>query len=380
MDDLADVDLVVEAVPERLDLKQRGLRRAGQDLQARRHARDQHLVAVGHRDLGGHQPAVEGHRHALLQPGAGAQAGRGRADRGHRAGGRRGRQGARRPARQGARSSSATRPGFIANALLFGYLNHAVSMYESHYATREDIDAAMRLGCGYPMGPLALLDLIGLDTAYEILDTMYRQSRDRLHAPRPILKQMVTAGLRGRKTGRGFYTYEEPDSPDGRRRRPDPGRRPPRCRRPRRSSRSAWSARARWPPASSRCSPRRATTSSTSPAATRRSRRSAPPCERSLDKAVLRGKLERGRPRRGARRGSRGIVAAGRPGRPRPGHRGGRRGAVGQAGAVRDLRRDLQAGRGARDDDLVAAGHRAGGRDRAGRATSSACTSSTRRR
>ncbi len=103
--------------------------------------------------------------------------------------------------------------GFIANALLFGYLNHAVSMLESHYATREDIDAAMRLGCGYPMGPLALLDLIGLDTAYEILDTMYRQSRDRLHAPAPILKQMVTAGLRGRKTGRGFYSYEAADSP-----------------------------------------------------------------------------------------------------------------------------------------------------------------------
>jgi 3-hydroxybutyryl-CoA dehydrogenase len=104
--------------------------------------------------------------------------------------------------------------GFIANALLFGYLNHAVSMVETRYATREDIDAAMRLGCGYPMGPLALLDLIGLDTAYEILDTMYRQSRDRLHAPAPILKQMVTAGLRGRKTGKGFYTYEAPDSPN----------------------------------------------------------------------------------------------------------------------------------------------------------------------
>ncbi|MBA3234028.1 MAG: 3-hydroxyacyl-CoA dehydrogenase family protein, partial [Propionibacteriales bacterium] len=103
--------------------------------------------------------------------------------------------------------------GFIANALLFGYLNHAVSMYENNDATREDIDAAMRLGCGYPMGPLALLDLIGLDTAYEILDTMYRQGRNRLHAPAPILKQMVTAGLLGRKTGRGFYSYEQPDSP-----------------------------------------------------------------------------------------------------------------------------------------------------------------------
>ncbi|HEX7303480.1 3-hydroxybutyryl-CoA dehydrogenase [Lentzea sp.] len=105
------------------------------------------------------------------------------------------------------------RAGFIANALLFPYLNHAVKMLESRYATREDLDAAMRYGCGYPMGPLALLDLIGLDTAYEILDTMYHQSRNRLHAPAPLLKQMITAGLLGRKTGRGFYTYDGPDSP-----------------------------------------------------------------------------------------------------------------------------------------------------------------------
>ncbi|MCP2166970.1 3-hydroxyacyl-CoA dehydrogenase family protein [Goodfellowiella coeruleoviolacea] len=106
------------------------------------------------------------------------------------------------------------RAGFIANALLFGYLNHAVRMVESRYATREDLDAAMRLGCGYPMGPLALLDLIGLDTAHQILDTMYHQSRDRLHAPAPLLKQMITAGLLGRKSGRGFYTYAGPDSPE----------------------------------------------------------------------------------------------------------------------------------------------------------------------
>jgi 3-hydroxybutyryl-CoA dehydrogenase len=106
------------------------------------------------------------------------------------------------------------RAGFIANALLFGYLNQAVSMLEAHYATREDIDAAMRLGCGLPMGPLALMDLIGIDTAYEILDTMYRRGgRDRRHAPVPLIKQMVTAGLLGRKTGRGFYTYEGPGSP-----------------------------------------------------------------------------------------------------------------------------------------------------------------------
>jgi 3-hydroxybutyryl-CoA dehydrogenase len=102
------------------------------------------------------------------------------------------------------------RAGFIANALLFGYLNHAARMYEQRYATREDLDAAMRYGCGYPMGPLALLDLIGLDTAYEILETMYAQSRNQLHAPTPLLKQMITAGLLGRKSGRGFYTYAGP--------------------------------------------------------------------------------------------------------------------------------------------------------------------------
>ncbi|WP_300007897.1 3-hydroxybutyryl-CoA dehydrogenase [Pseudonocardia sp.] len=104
------------------------------------------------------------------------------------------------------------RAGFIANALLFGYLNHAAAMYEQRYASREDLDAAMRFGCGYPMGPLALLDLIGLDTSYEILDTMYKQSRNQTHAPAPVLKQMITAGLLGRKSGRGFYTYAKAHS------------------------------------------------------------------------------------------------------------------------------------------------------------------------
>jgi 3-hydroxybutyryl-CoA dehydrogenase len=106
------------------------------------------------------------------------------------------------------------RAGFIANGLLFGYLNHAVSLFEAGYVGREDIDIAMRYGCGLPMGPLALMDLIGLDTAYEVLDTMYRRGgRDRRHAPVPLLRQMVTAGLLGRKSGRGFYTYEKSGSP-----------------------------------------------------------------------------------------------------------------------------------------------------------------------
>ncbi|MEU6982462.1 3-hydroxybutyryl-CoA dehydrogenase [Streptomyces sp. NPDC046324] len=100
------------------------------------------------------------------------------------------------------------RPGFVADGLLFGYLNQAAAMYEAKYASREDIDAAMKLGCGLPMGPLELLDLIGIDTARTVLEAMYSESRDRLHAPAPILKQLSEAGLTGRKSGRGFYTYD----------------------------------------------------------------------------------------------------------------------------------------------------------------------------
>ncbi|URN17576.1 MULTISPECIES: 3-hydroxyacyl-CoA dehydrogenase family protein [Streptomyces] len=104
------------------------------------------------------------------------------------------------------------RPGFVADGLLFGYLNQAAAMYESRYASREDIDAAMRLGCGLPMGPLALLDLIGVDIARTVLDALYAGSRDRLYAPAPILGHLSGAGLTGRKAGRGFYTYEAPGS------------------------------------------------------------------------------------------------------------------------------------------------------------------------
>ncbi|GAA2422297.1 3-hydroxybutyryl-CoA dehydrogenase [Streptomyces pulveraceus] len=105
------------------------------------------------------------------------------------------------------------RPGFVADGLLFGYLNQAAAMYEANYASREDIDAAMKLGCGLPMGPLALLDLIGIDTARTVLEAMYAESRDRLHAPAPVLRQLSEAGLTGRKSGRGFYTYEAAGSP-----------------------------------------------------------------------------------------------------------------------------------------------------------------------
>ncbi|MDQ3953050.1 MAG: 3-hydroxybutyryl-CoA dehydrogenase [Actinomycetota bacterium] len=104
------------------------------------------------------------------------------------------------------------RAGFIANLLLFPYLNSAVRMFDQGYASREDIDAAMQLGCGHPMGPLALLDLIGMDSGYEICEALWRQFRDTTDAPAPLLKQYVAAGYLGRKAGRGFYKYAAPES------------------------------------------------------------------------------------------------------------------------------------------------------------------------
>jgi len=211
LEDLADADLVIEAVPERLELKSGVLKRLDEicrpdavfasntsslsvtelSVQTARPAR---VVGVHFFNPAPVQTLVEIVRTVVTEPeviedvtALAEKVGKSPVVIGDRA-------------------------GFIANALLFGYLNHAVRMLEARYATREDIDAAMRYGCGYPMGPLALIDLIGLDTAYEILDTMYHQSRNRLHAPAPLFKQMITAGLLGRKSGHGFYAYAAPDS------------------------------------------------------------------------------------------------------------------------------------------------------------------------
>lgn len=97
--------------------------------------------------------------------------------------------------------------GFVVNALLFPYLNSAVRMLEAGIASKEDIDAAMCGGCGFPMGPLALLDLIGLDTSVSILNALDADRTDGCSAPAPLLKRMVSAGRLGCKTGQGFYTY-----------------------------------------------------------------------------------------------------------------------------------------------------------------------------
>ena len=101
------------------------------------------------------------------------------------------------------------RAGFIVNALLFPYLNNAVRMLENGTASREDIDTAMKGGCNFPMGPLALLDLVGLDTSLSILDALYDEFRDPNYAAVPALRRMVTAGQLGRKSGQGFYDYSK---------------------------------------------------------------------------------------------------------------------------------------------------------------------------
>jgi 3-hydroxybutyryl-CoA dehydrogenase len=97
--------------------------------------------------------------------------------------------------------------GFIVNALLFPYLNNAVRLYEQGVASKEGIDAAMKGGCGFPMGPFALLDLVGLDTSLAILDALYEEYRDPNYAAVPLLRRLVTSGQLGRKSKKGFYDY-----------------------------------------------------------------------------------------------------------------------------------------------------------------------------
>jgi 3-hydroxybutyryl-CoA dehydrogenase len=99
--------------------------------------------------------------------------------------------------------------GFVVNALLFPYLNNAVRLLENGVASREDIDEAMKGGCNFPMGPLALLDLVGLDTSLAIIEALYAEFRDPNYAPVPLLKRMVAAEHLGRKSGKGFYDYKK---------------------------------------------------------------------------------------------------------------------------------------------------------------------------
>ena len=103
--------------------------------------------------------------------------------------------------------------GFIVNRLLVPYLLDAIRAYEEGVGSIEDIDNAMKLGCGYPMGPFTLLDFVGLDTTYYITQVMYDEFKERRFASPPLLKRLVMAGWYGRKTGRGFYDYSNPEKP-----------------------------------------------------------------------------------------------------------------------------------------------------------------------
>lgn len=97
--------------------------------------------------------------------------------------------------------------GFIVNFLLIPYLLAAIRMLENGMASREDIDTAMKLGCGYPMGPFTLLDYVGLDTTLWAAEAIYDEFKDPLYAPPPLLRRMVASGLLGKKSGKGFYSY-----------------------------------------------------------------------------------------------------------------------------------------------------------------------------
>jgi 3-hydroxybutyryl-CoA dehydrogenase len=105
------------------------------------------------------------------------------------------------------------RAGFIVNLLLVPYLLDAIRALEAGIGSREDIDQGMVLGCGMPMGPLTLLDFVGLDTTYFIANILFDEFKEARYAPPPLLKQMVLAGWHGRKTGRGFYDYTAGEKP-----------------------------------------------------------------------------------------------------------------------------------------------------------------------
>ena len=105
------------------------------------------------------------------------------------------------------------RTGFVVNRLLVPYLLDAVRALEERVASIPDIDQAMKLGCGHPMGPLTLLDFVGLDTTYYIANIMFDEFKERRFSPPPLLKRMVMAGWNGRKAGRGFYDYSDPENP-----------------------------------------------------------------------------------------------------------------------------------------------------------------------
>ena len=208
--DAAAVDLAIEVVPERMEIKRQIFAELDRVCRPGCHPRDQHLLAVGDRHRGRDHASRPGRRHALLQPGAGDAAGRGRLHGAHR------RRAAPTAVADLARRLGKTpvqvgdRAGFVANALLLPYLNHAVGLLETGYASREDIDLAATAGIGLPMGPLALLDLIGLDTSLSIMEVLHGEFGGcPVRARRRCCAAWSTPAGLGRKAGRGIYDYAD---------------------------------------------------------------------------------------------------------------------------------------------------------------------------
>ena len=172
------------------------------------HLRLQHLESH-HRGHGGrHQAGRSVRGAALLQSGPADAAGGGGAHRNHQPGSLdRAFAFAKILGKEAV--SAKDNSGFIVNLLLFPYLLDAIRALEHGVANTVDIDNAMKLGCGYPMGPLTLLDFVGNDTTYKIAEIMFAEYREQRYAPPPLLKRMVLAGLYGRKSGKGFYDYSQ---------------------------------------------------------------------------------------------------------------------------------------------------------------------------
>ena len=206
LEDLADCDLVIEAVVENLGAKREVFQALDARLRAARDLRVQHVVALDHRDGGDHEAAdrfvglhffnpvplmklVEVVRSPLTSPEAFEEAA----------------AFAQSLGKTPVRASDKT--GFVVNRLLVPYLLDAIRALEEGVGSIVDIDEGMRLGCGHPMGPLTLLDFVGLDTTYYIANIMFDEFREKRFAPPPLLKRMVQAGLHGRKSGKGFYDY-----------------------------------------------------------------------------------------------------------------------------------------------------------------------------
>ena len=195
--DLADCDIIIEAIIENVESQEEDVRGARCDREERCDLCHQHLVDLHHRSCGGHQARRAFRRPALLQSGAADEAGGSGADHRHRLTPRLttacefGKNLGKVPVR------TSDKTGFIVNRLLVPYLLDAIRAYEEGVGSIPDIDNAMKLGCGYPMGPFTLLDFVGLDTTYYITQVMFDEFNERRFASPALLKRMVMAGWYG---------------------------------------------------------------------------------------------------------------------------------------------------------------------------------------